>query len=413
MPVRFIPFRKRDIVEMCVAAGNLDALDQARFRNFCRLLQSVIHFDYHARLEALKDSYACLDPNRDTRQVDVTAPTSELRFVDQLEGLLDKANYEQLGDEELQFAFRESSLFALRFVVNFDDFEETLIFIRGESTRTQVMKKFFGLVKRDLEFANFDRVVIYIKFADNLSDSANQQQSGRTLLKMFQNVPKADMEMLLPNTRVGMRLIDKVVIGVPAVLGGVLILTTKLGASLILLGTLFGFWLGLYAKPVTLSQAALIALAVSLGGLGSFIWKQFVNFKNRKLTFMQTLTESLYFRNLDNNAGVFHRLIDDAEEEECKEAILAYYFLLTESKIDTRSQLDDAIETWFTDRWHADIDFEVEDALAKLVNFGLVEEEGDSLRVPSIDRACEILDRRWDHYFNYAEETAAGAGRTG
>ena len=31
--------------------------------------------------------------------------------------------------------------------------------------------------------------------------------------------------------------------------------------------------------------------------------------------FLQTLTQNLYFKNLDNNAGVFYRLLDEAEEE--------------------------------------------------------------------------------------------------
>ncbi len=42
---------------------------------------------------------------------------------------------------------------------------------------------------------------------------------------------------------------------------------------------------------------------------------------------MQTLTENLYSENLDNNACVCHRLIDDDKEEECKEAMLADLFL--------------------------------------------------------------------------------------
>ena len=44
---------------------------------------------------------------------------------------------------------------------------------------------------------------------------------------------------------------------------------------------------------------------------------------------MKALSDNLYFKNLDNNAGVFYHLIDAAEEEEFKEAVLAYYFLLT------------------------------------------------------------------------------------
>jgi hypothetical protein len=58
------------------------------------------------------------------------------------------------------------------------------------------------------------------------------------------------------------------------------------------------------------------------------IFKQWSTFKNCKLRFMKALADNLYFKNLNNNDVVFHRLIDSAEEE-CKEAILAYYLLVT------------------------------------------------------------------------------------
>ncbi|HKI74351.1 MAG TPA: TMEM143 family protein, partial [Pseudomonadales bacterium] len=411
-PLRFIPFRKKDIVEMCVASGGLSGGDQMKFREFCHLLESIFHFEYHQRLEAIKDSYAPLNPDRDTRKVGVFTEGKEDDFVGQLEDLLDKANYERLADEELQVAFRESSLFQLNLKVDFNDFDEALLFVRGESVRTEEVKKFYGLVKRPIEFSNFDRVVIYIRFAELTGHGERIYKPGTTMLKMFQNVPKADMEMLFPNTRLGMRLVDKIVIGVPAIIGGGIILTTKLGTSLILLGALVGFYLGLHSSPVEMNQAALIGLVAGLGGLGSFVWKQFVNFKNRKLTFMQTLTESLYFKNLDNNAGVFHRLIDDAEEEECKEAILAYYFLLTQTGIANAAQLDQSVEQWFSGRWRSALNFEVEDALGKLVNLGLVIDDGEHLTIPGLETACGILDKRWDEYFSYsvARQMEDGAG---
>ena len=39
------------------------------------------------------------------------------------------------------------------------------------------------------------------------------------------------------------------------------------------------------------------------------------------------LTQSLYYQNLDNNAGVLTRLLDEAEEQECREVLLGYYCL--------------------------------------------------------------------------------------
>ena len=69
---RFIPFRKQDIVDMCSEELN-NSTQQTSFKQFCDLLASLIHYDYHATLEALKNNYAPFDPNSDTRSL---APVS-------------------------------------------------------------------------------------------------------------------------------------------------------------------------------------------------------------------------------------------------------------------------------------------------------------------------------------------------
>ena len=137
--------------------------------------------------------------------------------------------------------------------------------------------------------------------------------------------------MLFPNTRVRMRLMDKLFIGVPALVSGGIVLSTKLGASLVLLGSLFGYWLGLHDQPTELNQARVMMLLAGAAALAGYLWKQFSSFKNRKIRFMQALTQNLYFRNLDNNAGVFHRLVNDAEDEESKGSTAGLLFFAGES----------------------------------------------------------------------------------
>jgi len=73
---------------------------------------------------------------------------------------------------------------------------------------------------------------------------------------------------------VRMKPIDMLLIGVPAAVGGVVVLVTKLLGTLLLLGSLFAFWLGLRDDEVVLDQTALIALAVGTGTLAVFVWKQ-------------------------------------------------------------------------------------------------------------------------------------------
>jgi len=193
---------------------------------------------------------------------------------------------------------------------------------------------------------------------------------------------------------------------VPALIGAGAIVMTNAGASLLLLVAFLGFYLGLSSEAIELDEARLLAILAGLGGLFSYIWKQYSNFKNRKLLFMQSLTRSLYFKNLDNNAGVFYRLVDDAEEEECKEAILAYYFLRQRSAGLSAAELDDEVEAWFREKWQMEIDFEVDDGLNKLTRLGLAQESEGRYSVVDLDEACRLLDERWDNYFSATSREA-------
>lgn len=386
---------------MCLQENGLSAA-AGDFRQLSYMLEQIFHFEFHQVIEALKDAYADLDPDSDTRNPDVGETLSSKPFVKLLDGLLEKANYERVTETELNQALVESSLFKIRLHVDFDDFAEVSLFARGVSLRSETLRSWFGLGSKSIEFANYDRVVVYIRIRDDYQHSKHDFAScraGATLLKLFRNVPRADLEMLFPNTRVRMRLLDKLLIGVPAVVSGGIVFTTKLGASLVLLGSLLGYWLGVNKQPAELNQAGIMVLLAGAVALGGYMWKQFSNFKNRKLRFMQALTQSLYFKNLDNNAGVFHRIANDAEEEESKEAILAYYFLLVNEKPMNRAELDQAIENWFDQRWDCRINFEIDDALHKLLTLGLVEEADGLLAAISIENGIRKLDQRWDNYF--------------
>ena len=96
---------------------------------------------------------------------------------------------------------------------------------------------------------------------------------------------------------------------------------------------------------------------------------------------------------------MFHRLVDDAEEEETKEALLAYYFLLNSPEPMQRSDLDQCIEAWFEQSWNCRIDFEIADAMQKLLALGLVSERDGLLHALPIEKAIAVLDERWDNYF--------------
>jgi hypothetical protein len=378
--LRFIPFRRSDIVAMCIKEERLDADARSKFQQACINIEQAFQQEFHDLKQQIKEAYAPLDPDADTRlMIEFRKDSSSTELASVLQRVLDRANYEKVTEKDLHKALGASSLFQVRLYVDMEDFEEVLLYTRGASTREETLRELFGLWSRKVQFINYDRVLLYIRFKDDLdaSSALGDCQGGSTMLKLFQNVPAADLEMLFPNIRVGMRLLDKVIMGVPALVSGGLVLTTKMGTTLVLLGSLFGFWLGLSSQPVEFNKATLLVLLAGLGALGGYLWKQFSNFRNRKLKYTQALTENLYFKLLDNNAGVLFRLLDDAEESECKESMLAYYFLLAQGESMTSADLDQLIEAWFAQHWQCQLNFEIDDALDKLQNLNLAQCSGD------------------------------------
>ena len=407
---RFIPFRKSDLVTMCLDAGLVPPPHTTDFEDFRGILEALLHFEYHRLLESLKNAYAPFNPDADTREIRSSDSEQrrqdQKRFVGAMHTLLNAANFEPVTETDLKEALAEESLFKIRLEVDFNDFEEVLFFRRGQSQRQETLVSLAGLKKTPVTFTNYDRVVVYIQFKEAAYFEAAHRQRlpfkpGATVIKLFQNVPKADLEMLFPNSEIRMKTIDKLIIGIPAAVSGAVVVVTKLGASLALVGSLVAFWLGLRQTSVDIQQSHLVALGLGLAALGGFLFKQFNKFKNRKLRFMKALAENLYFKNLDNNAGVFHHLIDAAEEEEFKEALLAYLFLAQSPSGLSRPQLDAAVEGWLAKDWDCGIDFEVDDALAKLERWGLVRHHSGRLVALPLPEAKARLDQMWDNFFTF------------
>jgi len=414
---RFIPFRKTDIIAMCCDDSRMDAAEAAEFGDFCRILEALFHFEFHHTRETLKNCYAPFNPDADTRPLReyLSEQKAQLQkeLVAEMTAVLNSANFEKITAQDLEQALSEESLFKISLEVDFDDFEDVIFFRRGESVKEETLVTLYGLRKKRFHFTNYDRVAVYIKFKEKqyFDDCGRKKLNfvpGSTIIKLFQNVPKADLEMLFPNSKVRMKTIDKLIIGVPAAVSGGVVVVTKLGATLILVGSVFAFWLGLSKEEAQLNQKHLIALGAGLATLGGFLFRQISKFKNRKIRFMKALADSLYFKNLDNNVGVFHHLVDAAEEEEVKEAVLAYFFLLTENRPMEEGELDGLIEQWFENRWNCRINFEIDDALKKLERLELVTRDGNILRCRPLAEAKRQLDQIWDNYFTFNSSHVQG-----
>ena len=87
-----------------------------------------------------------------------------------------------------------------------------------------------------------------------------------------------------------------------------------------------------------------------------------------------------------------------AEEQECKEAFVAYYFLHVAVEQPTQAMLERRIEAWLRRRSASTVEFAVDKALAKLDRLGVLIRTDDRLAVPALDEALARLDGVWGDF---------------
>jgi len=247
-----------------------------------------------------------------------------------------------------------------------------------------------------VEIDAFDRIIQILEFKDETWFAERkrmkhyQGDEGKGLhIRLFKTVPKLDLETIFPNTSPMMRGVDKIKIGAPLI-GGLVTIAMKFGPVI------------LYGSTTT-GDTSMSLLGGILAALGTYVMKTYMSYQKTREKYQSQVSKDLYFKGQANNAAVLNMIVDLGEEQEVKEALLAYSFLHLENRMNYNEEnLDQRIEAWLYDSFGYDIDFEVDDALSKLDDMNLLNktEEG-ILSVTSIDETLAILDDYWDNIYDY------------
>jgi uncharacterized protein DUF3754 len=406
---RFIPLRKSDIVSGLVGEGSLDEPQQARLRQFARVLGAILHYQYFEELDRLRDAYFCFDPDVDPQ---LCGPAGDLdanyrSLSEEFVRVLTEANFIEITHDEIARAFAEHALVRVKIKAPIEDYRDVRMFRRGHHKETIDIPSWFGLRKRPLEVDVYDDVVMMVATRpDGTSASASRKslrsarrskqkiRGGAVLFKYFRHIARGDLEALFPNVRVVMSLFDQFALGLPAVVGGVPILL-KLASTLTVLFVVAGFYLGLSGTVHDNDTEQALAALSGLFALGAFMLRQWGNFHRQSLIHQKQLTDNIYYRNVNNNSGIFNYLIGEAEEQDWKEALLAYYGLLTATAPLSREALRARIEGMLLRVFGVSAAFALDDTLARLKGLDLVGETGGCLSVSPLPDALVRLDKDW------------------
>ncbi len=391
--------------------GFRNSEEMEKFRKVCGITESIFHFEFHALLERLKDAYYPINPDlkRSAPVGNAEAEDANRELTDAMRKVLNDANYDKLSESDLQRAYEESAMVGINVDIDMDTYDFLEVYVRGRRREKFTVSRLFGLKKVEMEDEILERVLLMARLKPQNEKSKGRgrngvqlMDNGGTIIKLFKDVPLKDLEILFPNSKIVMSLKDKLLLGIPAVAGGVPLLATKVVPALIVAFLVISAYFGAKGSIEQDQLKQAVAALAALGALGGYIFKQWSKYRTKKLHFQKEISDNLYFRNLVNNAGVFYSLIDSAEEEESKEAFLAYYFLYIAENPLTETELDGRIEKWLEEKHGCSMDFECSDALTKLDRLDILKKGADgTLTVPDMDAALKSLDKRWDNYFQY------------
>lgn len=427
----FIPVTRQALVDRLTRPQAWMPGEAAHADRFFTYLAYWRQQQYQSKNIAIEQAYEPFNPDTDllqTRQyTDVETFKLQKRLVSHVRHLLEQANYVRIRPDDVEIIMTAETHYGLDFHIDLEAFEELLIFYRGASTRKdqrRTLRKFFR--KTEFDVPVYQRLFILFKLKpeeQRIEEIMRARKIGRKqatkavrnmrerlppgisdtniYMKMFRDIPRADIEMIFPNTRVKFRMLDKVKIGVTSVGGlgaGVAGAAGKVGAAL--------------SNPI-----AALMLAGSFGGLA---FRQVMGAVNQHQKYMVVMAQNLYFHSLADNRGVLVLLADRAAEEDVKEEILLYSVLAKEQV--NRADLpavDRAIEQFLLTTFGVDVDFDLEDALGRLIGDGIVTEGPDGTLTAAPPREAALrIDALWDAFLDQLpsyihEEGTEFVGRPG
>jgi Protein of unknown function (DUF3754) len=420
---KFLPLTRHALIDRLAAPNLWPAGQGADARRFFRYLDFWRHQAYVARLLELEQSYEPFSPDSDlliTRKFTGDERISmQKQLAEQVRTLLVNANFTEIAADQVEI-LSQGSTYGLDLQCDLSVFDEIAIFYRGSTSRTDTRRsvRHFYMRKQEFNVPIFRRLCVMFKlkpFDVAVAETMAREKCERRVaekkvrrvrsalpsgissdfvyLKLFKNIPHTDLEMVFPNTRVKFRKFDKIKFGATAGSGlgmGIAGAVTKLAVA---------------ATPI-----GMVGAVAAVGGVAA---RQVTTFVGQRNKYMMTLAQNLYFHAMADNRGVLTLLADRAAEEDVKEEMLLYSVLAKQpANVRDLDEIDAAIERYLKNTYGFDADYDIDDALKRLIADGIVRQLPDgTLETLSPAHAAKHIDVLWDSYLDSLPDYGSREGQ--
>lgn len=330
----------------------------------------------------------CNGDNSDRSSVGVeNPPHPSKRVCDEVRQLAIAAGYTPIAQDQIEQCVGIASHWGVPLHIDFDAFERLDVYARGDVIGYRLRRILRSLYRRKVvEVPVYRKMLVAFemkgnaKYVEPTTDHEMSPEGIKPLtppprcihLRLFKNIPKTDVDMLLPTAKVKISGVDRLKIVLPS-LGGFLMSLRKIAQFTLLLAALALHW------------AAILA-AITVG----YLVKTSLSYFQTKNRYQLNLTKNLYFQKVASGDVVLTALVAQAVNQKRVEAMLAYYALMVADEPLSTRRLKRRCQRFVREGLEIEIDFRVNRAITLLVDTGLIHRQGDGWSIAEQNNSATI-----------------------
>ncbi|CAN6215461.1 unnamed protein product [Urochloa humidicola] len=237
---------------------------------------------------------------------------------------------------------------------------------------------------------------LIILYTDETAQSEKKDKSKMLplQLKIYEKIPIPDLPVVFPHKKLSFRILDTVRLDIATVIG------------------LLAYVVNYKFESLASSPSAFLLDIVAVSALLILVFRVALGYKQTRDRYQLLVNKTLYEKTLASGFGSVYFLLDASEQQQYKEAILAYAMLLCRKKyqVSSRASIRDTCEEFVYEKFKAKIEMPIDKAMETLVRLGLVIElptnGGSSVIGLPCSEAYDILRSRWDSLLEHRTEQA-------
>ncbi|KAK9093659.1 hypothetical protein Scep_025128 [Stephania cephalantha] len=230
----------------------------------------------------------------------------------------------------------------------------------------------------------FQELILLYSEESDQDGTKNKVMMPSLKLKIYENIPIPDLPVIFPHKKLSFRIIDTVRLDVASILG------------------LLAFFVNYKFEDILSSPSAILLDIIAISALIIYVTRVALGYKQTWDRYQLLVNRTLYEKTLASGFGSVHFLLDASEQQQYKEAILAYAMLLQASQhqIPSHNSIGNTCERFLFDKFKEKVEMPIYEAIETLRKLGLVTEVSFDgtfrLQALSCSMAYQALKQRWE-----------------